>query len=71
MLLFHTGLMSLCERLQDGKPGGRAVILLYHRIIPHKWKIRVSSVPEIKVDEESFESQLRFLSKSYHVISFA
>ena len=70
MLLFHTGLMSLCERLQDGKPGGRAVILLYHRIIPHKWKIRVSSVPEIKVDEESFESQLRFLSKSYHVISF-
>lgn len=70
MFMFHTGLMSLCERLQDSKSGGRAVILLYHRIIPHKWKMRVSSVPEIKVDEESFERQLQFLSKSYNVISF-
>lgn len=32
--------------------------------------MRVSSVPEIKVNEDSFEKQLQFLSKSYKVISF-
>ncbi len=74
--VYHTGLLSLLRRPGEGE--ARAIILMYHRVLPKRapsvdqggWE-RYRSLPGIVVTPTLFEAQLTFLTKRYNVISLS
>ena len=62
--LTSSGLIHLYRSIRPG----RAVILMYHRILPGDEAARVFSDTSIIVHEDSFAAQMKFLSEHYRVI---
>jgi peptidoglycan/xylan/chitin deacetylase (PgdA/CDA1 family) len=67
---FNTNLIDIFMRARDILFNrDHTVILLYHRVVPRDQKDTVLSLPGIVVYQDSFERQLEFLNKNYHIIS--
>jgi peptidoglycan/xylan/chitin deacetylase (PgdA/CDA1 family) len=64
--LYYTGILHLVRfvRLRN-----KAVVLMYHRVLGQKEKNRTFSHPGIIVDKNTFDRQMAYLKKSFHVIS--
>lgn len=68
-LWFHSRLMDAYIQIRDRISGSKAVILMYHRVVPECQRDKICSVPEIVVTERCFESQLEFLAGKCRVMS--
>lgn len=66
---YYTGLLNIFQIARNYLCSkDRSVILLYHRIIPRENLDTMLSLPGIVVFRDTFEKQIRFLSKHYHII---
>ncbi|MDH5325896.1 MAG: polysaccharide deacetylase family protein [Gammaproteobacteria bacterium] len=65
-LLYYSGLLFLFKKWVMR---GKAVVLMYHRVIPETPGLKTYSHKGIIVDEKSFEKQLDFLKRHFQVLS--
>jgi peptidoglycan/xylan/chitin deacetylase (PgdA/CDA1 family) len=65
-VLYVTGVLHLLVAI---RLRSRAVVLMYHRVIPRNQLDEIASHPGIVVEAETFESHLRFLRRHMNVVS--
>lgn len=65
-VLYYTGVLHALKRR---RLRGRAVILMYHRVLTAKERSESFSSDGIQVSPESFDRQLGFLKRHFHVAS--
>ena len=64
--LYITGLLSAIARIRLRK---KAVVLMYHRVLTDEEFGENSSMNGIVVREGTFEKQMKYLAKKFHIIS--
>src|SRR5512139_453629 len=65
--LYYSGILHV---LKAWKLNGRAVVLMYHRVLPEEMMRRSYSHPGIIVERSAFERQMAFLKQEFNVLSF-
>jgi peptidoglycan/xylan/chitin deacetylase (PgdA/CDA1 family) len=65
-VLYGLGLLQLWARLALRR---RAVVLMYHRVLPDEERSRTWSHPAIVVSRRTFERHMRMLSRRFRVLS--
>lgn len=64
--LYYTGVLHLYRAL---RLRGKAVVLMYHRVLPEDCRRKTFSHPGIVVDVETFDKQLQFISRWFKPLS--
>lgn len=65
-MLYYTGVLHLLKRR---RLRGRAVVLMYHRVLNARERHQSFSSDAIQVSPETFDRQLRFLRRHFNVVT--
>ena len=65
-LLYALGLLQLWQRIKLNR---RAVVLMYHRVLPSEERRQSGSHPAIMVDPQTFDRQMGVLKRRFNVLS--
>jgi peptidoglycan/xylan/chitin deacetylase (PgdA/CDA1 family) len=65
-LLYALGLLQLLQRIKLNR---RAVVLMYHRVLPSEERRQSGSHPAIMVDPDTFDKQMRVVKNRFKVLS--
>jgi peptidoglycan/xylan/chitin deacetylase (PgdA/CDA1 family) len=64
--LYYAGVLHLLQRV---RLRGKAVVLMYHRVLPSEQRLRTASQQGLVVDEETFARQIAFLKRLFHELT--
>jgi len=65
-ILYYAGILNVYKKI---KLRNKAVVLMYHRVLPHEIKTRSFSHDGIIVDKTTFEKHIHFLKSNFKVLS--
>lgn len=65
-ILYYSGILGLWQRRVLNR---KAVVLMYHRVLTHAEMQQTASHPALAVSNRTFERQMAFLKRRFHVLS--